>query len=147
MIKKRELKFNAGDCVGCKACEVACKQEHNIPVGPRWIRVYPGESEESGGKLQLRYTVNYCRQCAHPACMAVCPAGAISQREEGIVLIDEGACTGCGLCVEACSFEVMQFDEEKKVAEKCDLCAERIDRGLKPACVDACPSHCIQFGE
>jgi Fe-S-cluster-containing dehydrogenase component len=79
--------------------------------------------------------------------MPVCPAGAINQREDGIVLITEEACTGCRLCVGACPFEAMQFDEEKKVAGRCNLCVERIDSGLKPACVDACLGHCIQFGE
>jgi len=77
----------------------------------------------------------------------VCPVDAITKREDGIVLIDEELCTGCKDCIEACPLGVMQFDEEKGLAEKCDLCVERIERGLQPACVAACPSHCIYFGD
>ena len=147
MIKRRALSINTLDCVGCKACEVACKQEHDIPPGPRWIRVKPAEIKEAAGKQRLNYALSYCRQCYQPACKGVCPSGAISQREDGIVLIDDKSCTGCRSCIAACPFEAMQFNEEKKVAEKCHLCAERAERGFKPACVAACPSHCIQFGE
>ena len=135
------------DCVGCNACEVACKQEHDLPIGPRWIRVYPDSPREMEGKLQLRYIVTHCMHCSHPACKDVCPVGAIVKREDGIVLIDEELCNGCKDCIEACPLGVMQFDEERGVAQKCDLCVGRLDAGLAPACVAACPSHCICFGD
>ena len=141
------LIVNTEDCIGCNACEVACKQEHNLPVGPRWIRVYSDGPREIDGKPQLRYMVTHCMHCSQPACKDVCPVQAITKRDNGIVLIDEELCHGCKDCIEGCPLGVMQFDEEKGVAQKCDLCVERIDRGLKPACVDACPSHCIYFGD
>jgi len=141
------LMVDAKDCVGCNACEVACKQEHNLPVGPRWIMVFPDSLKEIEGRLQLRYVVTHCMHCSQPLCRDVCPVGAITKREDGIVLIDEELCTGCRDCIEACPLGVMQFDEEKSLAEKCDLCVERIERGLQPACVAACPSHCIYFGD
>jgi len=141
------LMVNTKDCVGCNACEVACKQEHNLPVGPRWIRVFPDSPREIEGRLQLRYVVTHCMHCSQPRCQDVCPVDAITKREDGIVLIDDELCTGCKDCIEACPLGVMQFDEEKGLAEKCDLCVERIDRGLQPACVAACPSHCIYFGD
>ncbi len=72
---------------------------------------------------------------------------AITKREDGIVLIDEELCIGCKDCIEACPLGVMQFDEEREVAQKCNLCVDRLDRGLQPACVAACPSHCIYFGD
>jgi len=147
MAKEYALIVNTEDCVGCNACEVACKQEHNLPVGPRWIRVYPDTPREIEGKLQLRYLVIYCMHCSHPSCQDACPVEAIKRREDGIVLIDEDLCIGCKECIEACPLGVMQFDTEKEVVQKCDLCVERIDRGLKPACVAACPSHCIYFGD
>ena len=141
------LMVNAKDCVGCNACEVACKQEHNLPVGPRWIMVFPDSPREIEGRLQLRYVVTHCIHCSQPLCQDVCPVGAITKREDGIVLIDEELCTGCKDCIEACPLGVMQFDEEKGLAGKCDLCVERIERALQPACVAACPSHCIYFGD
>ena len=141
------LIVNTKDCVGCNACEVACKQEHNLPVGPRWIRVYPDSPREIEGKLQLRYIVTHCMHCSRPSCKDACSMEAITKREDGIVLIDEELCTGCKECIEACPLGVMQFDEEKEVAQKCDLCVARLDRGLPPACVAACPNHCIYFGD
>ena len=81
------LMVDAKDCVGCNACEVACKQEHNLPVGPRWIMVFPDSLEEIEGRLQLRYVVTHCMHCSQPLCRDVCPVGAITKREDGIVLI------------------------------------------------------------
>ena len=147
MVKEYGLIVNTEDCIGCNACEIACKQEHNLPVGPRWIRVHLDDPREIEGKLQLRYIVTHCTHCSHPLCKNACPVGAISKREDGIVLIDEELCTGCKECIEACPLGVMQFDEERGVAQKCDLCVERLDRGLQPACVATCPSHCIYFGD
>ena len=141
------LMVDTKDCVGCNACEVACKQEHSLPVGPRWIRVFPDSPREIEGKLQLRYVVTHCLHCTQPPCKDVCPVDAITKREDGIVLIEEELCIGCKDCIEACPLGVMEFDEEKGVAQKCDLCVERIDGGLEPACVAACPSHCIYFGD
>ena len=140
------LIVNTEDCVGCNACEVACKQEHNLPVGLRWIRVYSNGCREIEGKLQLRYTVTHCMHCSRPLCRDVCSTKAITKRDDGIVLIDEELCIGCRDCIEACPLGVMQFDEDKKVAQKCDLCVNRLDRGLQPSCVAACPSHCIFWG-
>ena len=134
-------------CTGCYACEVACKQEHNLPVGPRWIKVYSDGPREIEGKLQLRYMVTHCMHCRRPSCKDACPVGAISKRDDGIVLIDGELCIGCKDCIEACPLGVMQFDEEGGVAQKCDLCVGRLDAGLAPACVAACPSHCIYFGD
>jgi len=147
MVKEYALMVNTEDCVGCNACEVACKQEHNLPVGPRWIRVYPDGPREIEGKLQLRYIVTHCMHCSDPLCRDACPVDAITKREDGLVLIDEELCIGCKDCIEACPLGAMQFDEEKGVAQKCDLCVDRLESGLSPACVAACPSHCIYFGD
>ena len=147
MVKEYTLIVNTEDCVGCNACEVACKQEHNLPVGPRWIKVYPDGPREIEGKLQLRYMVTHCMHCSRPDCKDACPVEAITKREDGIVLIDEELCTGCKECIEACPLGVMQFDEERGLAQKCDLCVDRMDKGLPPACAAACPSHCIYFGD
>ncbi len=147
MADKKALIIDTEDCVGCSACEIACKQEHSIAVGPRWIRVYPDSPREIEGKPQLRYTVTYCMHCSRSPCKDACPVGAIDKREDGVVLINEELCIGCADCIEACPLGAMQFDEKRGVAQKCDLCVDRIDRGLQPACVGVCPSHCIYFGD
>lgn len=141
------LIVNTKDCVGCHACEIACKQEYDLPVGPRLIRVSSDGPKQIEGKLQLRYKVSFCLQCNQPACRDACPVGAIRVRKDGIVVIDEELCNGCKKCLKACPTGAMQFDEVNNVAVKCDLCAERLDRGLQPACVAACPSHCIYYGD
>jgi Fe-S-cluster-containing dehydrogenase component len=137
------LIVNTETCVGCYACEIACKQEHNLPVGPRLIRVYSEGPQQIKGRPQLRYRVEHCRHCTTPPCRDACPVNAISTRKDGVAVIDEGLCNGCGKCIEGCPFGAIQFDDVNKVAKKCDLCVDRLDKGLQPACVAACPSRCI----
>ncbi len=125
------------DCCGCHACEIACKQEHGLGVGPRLIKVI----EKAPNFIPI-----YCHHCADPPCGKACPVNAIS-RENGIVLIDEGECIGCKECIDACPFAAMQFDEERGIALKCDLCIERLKAGKAPACFSNCPTNCIFFGK
>lgn len=147
MATEYALIVNTADCIGCFACEIACKQEHDLPIGPRWIRVYPQSPRIIEGKWQLRYLVAHCMHCSQPRCKEVCPTDAISKREDGIVQIVEQLCIGCKECIDACPLGVMQFDGQTEVAMKCDLCVARIDAGLGPACVTACPAHCVHFGD
>jgi Fe-S-cluster-containing dehydrogenase component len=126
------------DCVGCHACEIACKQEHRLGVGPRFIKVI---------ERAPSYIPIYCHHCARPPCKDSCPADAISRNEWGIVRVDAELCIGCQACVEACPFGAMQFDEERDVALMCDLCYERLQNGEEPACSAVCPTRCILWGD
>ena len=123
--------------MGCHACEVACKQEHNLKVGPRFIRVI----EKSPSFFPV-----YCRHCADAPCRRSCPVNAIYRTAQGIVLIKGESCIGCRECVEACPFGAMQFDGEQEKAVKCDLCLERQHNGENPACSTVCPTGCIFWG-
>jgi len=134
---KRALIIKKNDCMGCHACEVACKQEHGLNVGPRLIHVI----EKSPDFIPV-----FCRQCAKPPCRDACPVDAISRNESGIVLIDNDLCIGCRECIDACPFGAMQYEEELEVAIKCDLCLERLASGKKPACLSVCPTGCITMG-
>jgi Fe-S-cluster-containing dehydrogenase component len=124
------------DCMGCHACEVACKMEHKLGVGPRLIRVIEKSPE---------FIPVYCHHCAKAPCIESCPEKAIYRNNKGLVLIDEEKCIGCRECLEACPFGAMQFSDDKECAVKCDLCVDRLDQGLKPACVNTCPTDCIVF--
>ncbi len=130
-------------CFGCFTCEVACKQEHDIPVGPRWIRVVQVGPNEISGGLQLDFHPVMCKQCEDPECADVCPEDAISKRADGPVLIDLGRCNGCQACLEGCPFDQMGCDPSTGKASKCDLCAERLAQGLQPSCVALCPGKAL----
>lgn len=146
-MSRRFLFFDADECIGCFACEVACKQEHNIPPGESWIRIGKIGPRKIGEKLAMTFTASRCRHCGRPSCLDECPEGAISKRSDGIVVFNEELCTGCKACIEACPFAAPQYSAEKDVVRACNLCAERIDRGLKPSCAHHCPTAALFFGE
>lgn len=141
------LEIEEALCWGCKACEVACKQENRAPDGVKLIAVHPDGPKPVDGRLTFVYRVARCRQCDEPACLPVCPAEAITRRPaDGLVLLDPAACSGCRACVEACPYGAIAFDTQKEVALKCNLCYHRVDRGLVPACADnICLGHCIRL--
>lgn len=133
-------------CWGCKTCEVACKQENRAAEGVKLISVSEDGFEMTGGKLNFVFHVNLCRHCDEPPCADACPEEAIVKRSDGIVVMDVDLCTGCRLCIAACPYDAIAFDLDKNVAQKCNLCHHRIDRGLIPACADnVCLAHCIHF--
>ena len=145
---RQVLVVDSRNCIGCHACEVACKQEHDIPAGGQTrIRVFTPGPKEIEGKVQLRYVVSYCMHCSHPPCKDSCPVNAINITDNGTVMVDKKACIGCGICITACPLGVMYFDPLTGIVDKCDLCFSRIENGLQPACITACPSHCMYFGD
>lgn len=135
---KTSLIFFKEDCMGCHACEIACKQEHSLGVGPRLVQVL----EKSPDYIPI-----FCHHCARAPCRDACPTEAIYKNESGIVLINEEECIGCQACVEACPFGAMQFNEETEFAVKCDLCVDKLKRGERTACSQACPTQCIFVGD
>lgn len=133
-------------CWGCRTCEVACKQEMNAADGVSLIRVMEEGPWEEDGKLRFLFRVNLCRHCEVPPCAESCPEQAISRRSDGIVVMDYDRCTGCGTCIEACPYEAIAYDGSRGVAQKCNLCVHRVEKGLLPACADnVCLAHCIHF--
>jgi formate dehydrogenase iron-sulfur subunit len=138
MAKKYTFAVKKSACMGCHACEVACKMEHGLGVGPRLIHVIERSPE---------FLPVYCHHCAKAPCIEACPQDAIYRTTDGVVLIDEAKCIGCRECSQACPFDAMQFNDDREVAVKCDLCQERLAQGLEPACVSTCPTFCIRFDE
>lgn len=135
---KISLMFYKRNCMGCHACEVACKQEHGLGVGPRLVRVV----EQAPSYIPI-----YCHHCAEPPCGESCPVEAITRNEKGIVLVDNDRCIGCRECVEACPFGAMQFDDDRGFAVKCDLCISRLKNNEAPACATVCGTGCIFWGD
>ena len=137
---------NNVDCIGCRACEMACKDKNGLPPGPRFRRVQYIE----GGTYPdvFAYKVNMsCNHCAEPACLPTCPTGAIFKRKkDGIVDIDSTLCIGCRRCEAACPFGAPQFDPMENIVKKCNLCVDEIDAGRKPYCVMACMMRVLDIG-
>jgi len=133
-MEKIALVFRKKDCMGCHACEVACKQEHGLGVGPRLVRIH----EKNPDFIPI-----YCHHCTKAPCKEACPVDAISRNEQGIVLIDNDLCIGCRECLEACPFGAMQFEDHQEIAVKCDLCLHRLAEKKQPACASVCPTACI----
>ena len=137
---------NNVDCIGCRACEIACKDKNGLPAGPRFRRVQYVE----GGTYPdvYAYKVNVsCNHCAEPACLPTCPTGAIFKRkQDGIVDIDSTLCIGCRRCEAACPYGAPQFDVEENIVKKCNMCVDEIEAGRKPYCVMACMMRVLDIG-
>jgi Fe-S-cluster-containing dehydrogenase component len=143
---EKTLLFDSDECLGCFACEVACKQEHQLPPGENWIHIVKEEPTKAEGKWSMKFTARRCRHCGRPACREACPVGAITRRSDGIVIFSEELCMGCKACIEACPFGAPQYNAERDIVRACNLCVERIDQGLKPSCVHHCPTKALFFG-
>ena len=146
-MNRRAILVDIDLCYGCFACEVACKQEHNLPVGLHWIRVHKIGPKKVDGKLQMDFYPMHCMHCSKPPCIDACHESAITQRADGIVLISEEQCIGCLKCTEVCPFGAIECYPDSGLAGKCNLCVGRIEQGKLPACVYHCPTGALQFGE
>jgi Fe-S-cluster-containing dehydrogenase component len=144
-MESRILFVDIDRCIRCHACEVACNQENDLAAGPRWAAVETVGPRLIKGDLHQDFVFATCVHCDDPACGAVCSAGAISKSEEGLVLIDEAQCKGCGLCALACPFGAVHLRPDGKTAWKCDQCAGRVEDGLPPSCVQHCAGGAIQY--
>jgi anaerobic dimethyl sulfoxide reductase subunit B (iron-sulfur subunit) len=146
--------LDSSSCTGCKACQVACKDKNNLPVGILWRRVIEvsGGSWFPRGNAWLTSGFSYfisiaCMHCEKPICVEVCPTQALHQREDGIVLIDNTFCIGCRYCEMACPYKALQYDPVQKVMTKCNFCHDDLENNLLPACVSACQMRVLHFGD
>jgi len=155
--------IDTSTCIGCKACEVACQEWNDLPVAKTiqtgtyqtmpslranyWNLIQFREQEVNGAFAWLMRK-DQCMHCDDPGCLAACPApGAIVQYQNGIVDVDPEKCIGCGLCETGCPFDVPRYTAGSSKMAKCTLCVDRVEVGLEPACIKACPTGCLQFGE
>jgi Fe-S-cluster-containing dehydrogenase component/formate-dependent nitrite reductase membrane component NrfD len=133
-------------CIGCHACTVACKTEHEVPLGQfrTWVKYvesgeFPATTRDFG--------VMRCNHCTDAPCVKICPTKALYKRDDGIVDFDNERCIGCKACMQGCPYDAIYIDEDTHTAAKCNFCAHRVDEGLEPACVVVCPTHSIWVGD
>lgn len=133
-------------CIGCHACTNVCKAENNVPLGKfrDWV-----EEHVLGEYPNARpvFLPKLCNHCDDPGCLRACPTGAIRKRPDGIVDLDPDICIACQACMQGCPYGMTFYNHQRGTADKCNLCAHRIDEGLNPACVDVCPSQCRIVGD
>ena len=154
-------------CIGCKACEVACKEWNQLPSTNGGVNTLSGDSYDNTRRLDgihwrhVKFIEQFtedrkdgrwllmsdvCKHCVQAACLEVCPTGAIVRTEFDTVVIQSDACNGCRDCISACPFGVIEINPVSGTAQKCTLCYDRMQGGLEPACSKACPTQSIQFG-
>jgi Fe-S-cluster-containing dehydrogenase component/formate-dependent nitrite reductase membrane component NrfD len=133
-------------CIGCHACTIACKAEHDIPIGVNRCWVKTVEKGTFPSTQRLFFPV-LCNQCEEAPCMKICPTSALFRRRDGIVDLYGDACIGCRACMAACPYDQLFIDPSTRTAEKCNFCANRIENQLQPACVSVCPTECRIFGD
>lgn len=130
-------------CIGCGACQVACKDLHDLPAGVFYRRVMELSSERSG---VTGFYSAACNHCEEPACMAACPNDAYRKEADGTVVHEKGRCIGCGKCVACCPYGAVSLHPVYGYAVKCDGCYKRREQGLSPLCVSACVNRSLQWG-
>jgi len=154
-------------CIGCKACEVACKEWNQLPAANGGVRALSGNSYDNTRRLDgihwrhVKFIEQFspdrrdgrwlmmsdvCKHCVQAGCLEVCPTGAIIRTEFDTVVIQSDVCNGCRDCIAACPFGVIELNPVSGTAQKCTLCYDRLQHGLEPACAKACPTASIQFG-
>lgn len=133
-------------CIGCHACTVACKAEHEVPVGVNrtWVKYI---EKGSFPETQRAFHVMRCNHCADAPCVTACPVTALFTREDGIVDFNWDRCIGCKACTQACPYDALYIDPNSHTAAKCNYCTHRVDVGLEPSCVQVCPEHAIISGD
>jgi Fe-S-cluster-containing dehydrogenase component/formate-dependent nitrite reductase membrane component NrfD len=133
-------------CIGCHACTLACKEEHQVPIGVfrTWVKyVETGKFPDT----RRHFGVMRCNHCDDAPCVEICPTRSLFRRSDGIVDFDSQRCIGCKSCMQACPYDALYIDPNSNTAAKCNFCAHRVENNLEPACVIVCPTQAILAGD
>ena len=136
---------DVADCIGCRACEVHCKDKNHSGPGAYYCRILEVQSNQ-GMVPQIDFVYLSCFHCEKAWCVDACPTGAMRRRDsDGIVYVEAKDCVGCKVCITACPWTVPQWNAETGKVGKCDLCKDRLDQGLEPACISKCTTGCLKL--
>ena len=146
----KEIFIDIEKCTACKSCEIACAIQHSSSKD-LFSAIFETPAPIKRVHVEKAFSFSYpvkCMHCADAACIAACPTGAMQRDQEfGRVDVNLDKCMGCWMCAMVCPFGAITADYAMKVARKCDFCLDRLKDGRKPACVEACPTHALTFGE
>ena len=133
-------------CIGCHACTVACKTEHQVPLGVNrtWVKYV---EQGTWPDTKRSFSVMRCNHCTDAPCVTICPTSALYKRSDGIVDFDTSRCIGCKSCMQACPYDALYIDPQDQTAQKCNYCVHRVEIGIEPACVVVCPEQSIIAGD
>ena len=138
--------LDSDSCIGCHACTVACKSEHDVPLGVNrtWVKYI-----ETGSfpNVSRHFSVMRCNQCDDAPCMSICPTNALYRAPNGVVDFDDDNCIGCKGCMNACPYDALYINPATNTAHKCNFCNHRIEQNLEPSCVVVCPTHAIKVAD
>ncbi len=143
-MKRYAFKMNAAKCIGCRTCTMACKNYNQLLPHIQWRKVYPLAEKIYPHRERAFYSLA-CNHCDNPACRQACPTNSYEKRDDGIVVHNQKTCLGCTNCVRACPYGAPQYNNVERHVEKCSMCVERIEAGLLPTCVQACPVGAIEL--
>ena len=138
--------LDSDSCIGCHACTVACKSEHDVPLGVNrtWVKYI-----ETGSfpNVKRHFSVMRCNHCDNAPCITICPTGALFRAANGVVDFDDSNCIGCKGCMNACPYDAIYINPATNTANKCNFCNHRIEQDLEPSCVVVCPTHAIKVAD
>ncbi len=138
--------LDSDNCIGCHACTVACKSEHDVPLGVNrtWVKYI-----ETGSfpDVARKFNVMRCNQCDDAPCMTICPTSALFRADNGVVDFQDDDCIGCKSCMNACPYDALYINPETNTAHKCNMCNHRLEVGLEPSCQIVCPTEAIKIGD
>ncbi len=138
--------LDSDNCIGCHACTVACKSEHDVPLGVNrtWVKYIETGTFPS---VSRKFSVMRCNQCDDAPCMTICPTSALYRADNGVVDFQDDDCIGCKSCMNACPYDALYINPETNTAHKCNMCNHRVDVGLLPSCQIVCPTEAIKIGD
>ena len=124
--------LDSGSCIGCHACTVACKSEHDVPLGVNrtWLKYVETGTHP---KTERHFSVMRCNHCDDAPCMTICPTSALFRSDNGVVDFDDDNCIGCKACMNACPYDAIYLNPQTKTAHKCNFCNHRVEDGLEPS--------------
>ncbi|WP_419848877.1 4Fe-4S dicluster domain-containing protein [Candidatus Poriferisocius sp.] len=138
--------LDSESCIGCHACTVACKAEHDVPIGVNrtWVKYIETGTFPDVGR---HFSVMRCNHCDDAPCISICPTNALFRADNGVVDFDDDNCIGCKGCMNACPYDAIYINPATNTANKCNFCNHRIEQGLEPSCVVVCPTHAIKVAD